>query len=430
MAFQGWERNLASLLGSNPKLKQFIKVTYQYLNFYMFRERGFQYKATAGCKLQSPESWAGVEEIDSEHLFGYYDKSPWSPDGRHFLLQCLSSRTRNTNTRILALDSLDNRVVNLGKSTAWNFQQGSMLQWGNASGQQVALFNDFEGDDLITRIVDCEGKEISRLPLPVQAYHPDTGKIISINYNLLLDNRVDYAYNALAKNQNVSPRHDGLFLMDLEKKNPELRIPLEWFSKHQPRADMASSNHWLNHAMFSPSGRKLLIMHRWGTGHRRTSRLYCVPVDKGEPTLLLDMDMVSHYSWLDDNRIITYCRSNNGDAYYVVDVETTEAVQVMNPEVMLLGDGHPSISAVTNLVISDTYPDRQGTQQLHAFDPDQIEKPLMPILRVAHSPAFHGDQRCDLHPRWHPTESMIAFDSVLSGKRRCWIVDCGELFTG
>ncbi len=328
--------------------------------------------------------------------------------------------------RILALDRDQRRVRHLGESAAWNFQQGSMLQWLAGAAEPTVVFNDFAGDDLVTRLVNLEGHEVHRLPLPVQALHGESGAAASINYNALLTNRIDYAYSRPARNQDRPAAKDGLFLLDVASGAVSLRLPLPWFLEQAPRPDMASARHWLNHAMFSPSGRHLVVMHRWGTDRWRRSRLYSVPTAGGEPTLLLDRDMVSHYHWLDDRRIVAYCRADQGDAYYVLDAETAAAIRIDNAPLQALGDGHPAVARGRGLVVTDTYPDRRGVQALVVFDPVAAGGTLLEVARLAHSPAYHGHERCDLHPRWHPDRGQIAVDSVLDGRRRCWILDADE----
>jgi len=192
---------------------------------------------------------------------------------------------------------------------------------------------------------------------------------------------------------------------------------------------MKGANHWLNHAMFSPSGQKLIIMHRWGIDRWRRSRLYCVGMNHETPVLLLDDEMISHYHWLDERRIIAYCRAGSGDGYYVIDAENRQSVLVDSPELQSLGDGHPAVTTNNSLVVTDTYPDRRGVQALSVFSPDTPSIPPLTVARVAHSPAYHGHQRCDLHPRWHPTEAIISIDSVLDGRRRCWVLDCRDMLS-
>ncbi len=307
--------------------------------------------------------------MPGETLFGYYDKTPWSSDGRYFLLHGLHSRNRTNSAAIICLDRMEHRLVQLAETSAWNFQQGAMLQWACRDGNPVIVFNDFEGDSLVGRVVDLHGQKLETLPLPIQAIHPGTGQVISLNCNRLLDNRPDYAYVRRASNFAADDDHDGVFALSLSSPTPRLLVPLAWFRAHRPRGDMAGARHWLNHAMFSPSGEHLLVMHRWGLGGRRLSRLYTIELSTGHPTLLLDQDMISHYHWLDDASVIAYCRSDAGDRYYRLDVRTRAAAPVQLAGLQHLGDGHPAVSSATGLVATDTYPNRRGVQCLSLFAP-------------------------------------------------------------
>lgn len=424
MSLGALEKRVARGLNRFPLVKRLGKRGYQWLGYLASGNVRFRSATEPGVRLTTPEAWAGVEPLPGEHFFGYYDKSPWNPDCGRFLLHSSRSRRRSDPIEIVMLDARAHAAVSLARTHAWNVQQGSMTQWLSHGGEELVVFNDFEGDDLIARIVDPAGRERSRLPMPVQALHPASGRIVSLNYNRLFDHRVDYAYARKAANQALPVDRDGLFLMGPGGGTPRLRVGLDWFLAERPRPCMAGADHWLNHAMFSPSGRDFIVMHRWGRSAWRKSRLYRVPVDDGDPTLLLDEDMISHYHWMDDRHVVAYCRCDGRDGYFVIDAFAGRTRAVPDAQLQEFGDGHPAVDPADGRAVTDTYPGRRGVQTLSVFRPDSGG--VATLGAFAHSPRYHGPDRCDLHPRWRPDGGAVSFDSVLDGRRRSWILELGD----
>ena len=64
---------IASKLNKNPKLKRFLKNAYQITGEIL------------SDKKTSPNSITCVSNPEYEHLFGYYDKSPWDASGNNII---------------------------------------------------------------------------------------------------------------------------------------------------------------------------------------------------------------------------------------------------------------------------------------------------------------------------------------------------------
>ena len=60
----------------------------------------------------------------------------------------------------------DDRWISLGRSTAWNWQQGCMLQWLPGS-ESTVLWNDREGDHFVCRLLDVKTQKGRTIPYPV-----------------------------------------------------------------------------------------------------------------------------------------------------------------------------------------------------------------------------------------------------------------------
>lgn len=80
------------------------------------------------------------------HWFGYYDKLQFSPDNRFVLSNRVSFEGRSpTGEDVIEVGMVDlqdkDKWIPLGKSNAWCWQQGCMLQWIPGSESKV-IWND------------------------------------------------------------------------------------------------------------------------------------------------------------------------------------------------------------------------------------------------------------------------------------------------
>ncbi len=94
------------------------------------------------------------------HWFGYYDKLQFDPTGRYCLGMEVDFEHRSPRPddviQIGMVDLKDNdRWIELGKSTAWCWQQGCMLQWVPGSKTTV-LWNDRDNDRYVCRILNVQ----------------------------------------------------------------------------------------------------------------------------------------------------------------------------------------------------------------------------------------------------------------------------------
>src|SRR5215468_8364840 len=111
------------------------------------------------------------------HWFGYYDKLEFDPTGRYVLGMEVDFEHRAPkpddliHVGMVDLHS-DDRWIELGRTTAWCWQQGCMLQWIPGSATEV-LWNDREGTNYVCRILDVKTKTQRTIPHPIHTLSPD-----------------------------------------------------------------------------------------------------------------------------------------------------------------------------------------------------------------------------------------------------------------
>ena len=438
-AYRGLERGVARALESLPWVRSSVRAAYRRANYVYFHERGFRCELHPAARIESATEWCGGSlRAERGVFFGYFDKSPWSPDMRRAIVHRVAADGRRA--AVLVLDREARRCSVVGDSSAWTHQQGSMAQWLPCDGGRSLLFNDCVGGVLMTRIVtiangahDADATEERRALYPVQAVHPRAPVALSLNYRRLASVGSEYGYAADASNfaPDQSPERDGLWRVDLTSGEGVLVVRLADLVANAPRPETAGSRHQVNHALYSPSGRRYLFLHRWTGPRGRFSRLYVANDDGGgdgggKPRLLLDDRMVSHYAWLDETRVLAWARTREaGDGYHVIDVATGARQRLGAGVLDVYGDGHPSLSPDGRWLVTDSYPDRGRQRHLLLYD-------LAAGTRVDvgrfHAPwRFDGAERCDLPPRWSPDGRAICSDSAHAGPRRTYFVDVHAL---
>lgn len=418
------ERQAAKALDALPQLKQLAKSTYQNLNYLYFGKRGFQLALNPQVELLTPLEWAGIESELEQLFFGYYDKSPWSPDMKKSLFHRLK---QDGNLEIILFDREKQISKVVGISSTWSSQQGSMVQWIPGNKDKL-IFNDLVDKKLSARIINLEKDQEYTIPYPIQTLNPNGKEALILNYKRLDSLRPEYGYAVAADNfsPNQSLEEDGIWQVNLESGEGKLILSLAKLKENQARSEMVNSNHKVNHIMYSPAGTKFVFMHRWIGSQGKFSRLYVANNDGGDLRLLLDDRMVSHYSWRDEEYLLAWARTKEaGDHYYLINAITGKWEIIGKGVLDIYGDGHPSFSPDQRWIITDTYPDRARQQHLLLYEIKTGN--LTEIGRFFEPLKFNGPKRCDLHPRWSPDGKMISIDSSHEGTRMTYFLDISSL---
>ena len=414
------ERTVAKYLEAFPGVRNAAKTVYHRLNYLYFAEQNFQLSLHPQVQLLTPAQWAGIEPDSGELFFGYYDKSPWSPDLNRAVFHRLSS---DNQVEIKVYNRKQHICQTIGVSPTWNYQQGSMAQWLPGSEGEKIVFNDLVDGNLAARIISVDNSEESIIPMPTQTIHPNGKEALAINYRRL-DGVSEYGYAVEASNFSLNQplEQDGIWRVDLESGSQELIVDLATLVAHQPRPEMADAEHQINHLVYSPQGTRFIFMHRWTGPQGRFSRMYVANADGSDWRLILDDRLVSHYSWRDEEYLLTWSRIEEvGDRYYLINGVTGEWQIVGDGVLNVHGDGHPSYSPDRRWIVTDTYPNRARQRQLLLYEVETNQ--VIEIGRFLAPWQFDDDRRCDLHPRWSPDGTMLSIDSAHEGKRFTYMLD-------
>lgn len=418
------ERKIARSLESFPILRQGLKTIYQRANYYLSSERTkTQYFIDSRVKLINPFE----QYSDTPCFFGYYDKKPWSSDMRYMLFHKLSNN--NKTIEIMLYDYLSNKMLTIGSSIAWNYQQGSMVQWVPSTLSNELIYNICHQGILSAQIINIDDNTGRIIPSTIQSLHLTKYEALTLNYKRLYKLRPEYGYSCECNryNGNEDLANDGIWKVDLNTGETELLISLYHLSTFEnSKYYMKNAQHKVNHIIYSPTGNRFVFMHRWFEATGKYSRLYVMDNDGTNLKLLMDERMISHYHWYDDNHIVVYGRiAEEGDRFYLVNVLDGTYKIVVKDILDKNGDGHPTFSFDRKWLVTDTYPDRARFQHLYLVH--MPTETVYELGRFFHPWKYVDATRCDLHPRWSPDGRFISIDSVFSGIRQSYIIDVSRL---
>lgn len=370
------------------------------------------------------------------HYFGYYDKTVWDASGRYVLANEVSFMDRQPNADdVLTVGLVDLQAGNqfrpLAETRAWNWQQGTMLQWVESAPERLIVHNHREEDRFVAIVRDIETGQSRTLPRPVCALSRDGRYAVSLNYARIHQARPGYGYLGLPDpwQDQGAPDDDGIYWMDMATGEDRLIISHAQVAAIRHEEGMEDTKHWFNHLVWSPDGSRFAFLHRWRPqgGRGWKTRLFTANPDGSDIYCLADHDMVSHYDWCGSDKVLAWARQRGiGDRYFLF-TDRTDQVEVVG-EGVLTTDGHCSYSPDGRWILTDTYPDREHRRTLILFRPADGRR--VDLGRFYSPPELGGPIRCDLHPRWNRDGTQVCIDSAHEGERQMYVLDVSGILHG
>ncbi|MCC7204065.1 MAG: hypothetical protein IT441_03225, partial [Phycisphaeraceae bacterium] len=325
-----------------------------------------------------------------------------------------------------------------GRTRAWNFQQGSLLQW-LASEPDACVYNVFEEGRFGCCVQNVVTGKRRVLPRAVGNVSRDGVKALCVNMPRLYDFRAGYGYVQLPDPfANVAtPPEDGVFVMDVASGNARLAASLAEIAAFLEGCgeDVRGRKLLVNHVTFNPSAARYLML----------VRTFPLPDEEKWATYLLTGDAsggglrrhevwgaASHYHWRDDDRMLFYAKAQAGKTLDLALIsDATGQRELIDPD-FFQGDGHCSYSPDGRWILYDSYP--QGppdfARVLQVYSLDRREGLTLGRFRSERSTPRTVDLRCDLHPRWTPGSDSITFDSIHEGFRGIYWADLRSVMRG
>ena len=203
------------------------------------------------------------------YFFGYYDKSPLNIDNTKLLSHRVSFDGRDVQDGDIAeigyFDLNTNEFIKIDETLAWNWQQGSQLQWLPPKFDQEIIYNSIKDDNFISIIYNIRTNKKRTIPFPIYVVHPNGQEALGINYERHYWCRGGYNYQNIKNKKWDKPYHkeDGIFKIDLEKETVKLIVNIVDVVENNKLSEFETCNNWLEHLMYSPSGDRFMFFHRW-----------------------------------------------------------------------------------------------------------------------------------------------------------------------
>jgi len=369
------------------------------------------------------------------YFFGYYDLLSYDADDRRHLFNKVSLDYRdrlpgaNDVNQLGYVDTQTGETTVFAETTAWNFQQGAMLQWNPAAPNEEVIYNIRDGKEFRAVVHNLKTGKKRICERAVANVSPDGKWGLAINMPRVFDFRPGYGYgdagDPLA--DVATPDNDGVYLVNMETGASKLIIDYARIAKEFPNEEFAGAKFVVNHITFNADSNRFLFLNRnfKREGDTRWATWLFTSDLEGNLYQLLDATMVSHYHWKDGKTILGYLCFDGVNGIFEIDDLTHKGVEVGDQQVYR-GDIHTLYSPDRRYYIGDGYPDKEAMRHIYIRD-NQTGEMVELYKEYSTAPAII-DNRCDLHNIWSHDGKRISYDSTANGIREIAELDVSFLY--
>ena len=385
-----------------------------------------------------------VTQGPMHHFFGYFGLQPWDSSGRFLLCLevALHDRPPKADDKAIVgmVDLASSEFIPLAKTSAWNFQQGAMVQWMPKRIDSEIIYNDRRDGRVVSTILNVQTGERRTIPYPVSAVSHDGKTALSLDFGRLQRIRPGYGYAGL-DDPFTGQRHpagDGVRLVDLETCEGEVVVSLsDVLRVYRKSSEIRNQTLCFNHTIYNTDDTRFAFLVQWRSHvipkWVRVWRLnklvnvgsiiFAASLDGSDLTWLSGFEGVSHFDWLDSEEILMWARRKGEEHFFLI--HGRDGSYRVVGENFLNEDGHCSFSPDRKWVLLDGCPDKNRCTELKLFK--WREQRLFLLGRFYSPPLYTGEIRCDLHPRWNRNGAKVCFDSTHDGTRQVYVADVSHI---
>lgn len=405
---------------------------------------------------------------DGFYLHTFYNKCPWSADGRYFAVTRLPAQKAKAAwgdmADVCVIDLQEQSIRTVYRTKAWGYQLGANIQWRYGSNRYLYT------NDIIERRVVCVRIDIRDHTAVVYAgakydLAPDNRSVISPQ--LMNMNVTQYGYSVpdppSGRPVPFTPeeiQREGLWKTDLETNRESLLVPFSEFiaRSENDHAFYSKAVPYLFHSQFNRQNTRILQVFRAQVDHKgRNACLFSLNADGTQVKQCLGMEKWNqkapggsgnHPNWHPDGEHVVmncvptwlgykdmrFCQFKyDGTDFRILSERHT-------------GSGHPSIDITGRYLLADAYPKQtyvvnaNGEIPIRLIDlPSDEEQILCTIAndvggKGAQYTAENSSQggsgyKLDPHPVWSPDRQNIAFNGAPEGKRQVYIADLKQVIS-
>lgn len=362
--------------------------------------------------IQTNYVCSAIGTPDRHCFFGYYDISPFNQKNEVIFLQLDKILNK---AEIVLHDREKNNCRIVTTTSAWNWQQGSRLRWYPKT-EDTIVFNDFKNGRYIARKLNIKTgqEEVINTPL----YDIDcNGKYgITLDFERLGVKRPGYGYTCQPYQEPQNLKGEGVDLVNFAKGTTERIVTYSDIADVLQLKRNDFRNNYINHLSFTPSGERFMFF--WLTVVENFHQAFLLVYDlKSKQIKPLETEgKVSHYLWLDEDHLLCTVYNKKQECRYVIYGLDGSKCHVFKA---IDYDGHP-IWYKDGLILTDSYPDRNGYQRLVVCNLETDE--TKQILETFQKPAISVERRTDLHPRYDAATDTICIDASPKGTRKFLLI--------
>lgn len=388
------------------------------------------------------EAYAITQGPQDHLLASYFGINSWSPDGRYVAVLGVDFSGRlpevTDSATVTLVDLQDNnKYIPISKTTCWNFQEAAMFHWLPWE-DGLCAFNDCRDGKYVTVLLNWKTGQERIVNRPVSAINATGEWAISLNYARLRKCRPDYGYAGEGQDpmlDQVWPENDGLWLINLKTGEEKMILSVAQARLLMPEITSKDGLAYFCHTIISPDASKVFFLartvqnfseqladrgyvYRWDTvsftvNNDGTNLRRCYP----------DGWQGSHFNWKDNETLVVTARWNGESvwSHTMFKVGEEDKVQHLAPGIMDW-DGHCIFSPDGKFISSDGYWNKAGYRSWVIM---RVEDQAICSIGAYFVPEDYKEQysRCDLHPRWRPDGTQLAFNSVHEGTRQVYLRD-------
>ena len=381
--------------------------------------------STAALAAKPPELDLEVEQITfgpKHHFFGYIGQSktiPWNASGRYILALRTGYHDHmpepGAAADVVLIDTeRANKVVQIDRSRAWNFQQGTMFYWNPASAATQFFFNDRDPDTnrIFTVLFDIrENKRVrefrySDTPVANSGVAQDGSAFLAINYARMARLRpvTGYPGGFDWTTGRKAPDDDGIFIIDPQSGEKRLLVSFERLAElvRPEKPDVDEASLYINHTLWNRPGDRIYFYLRGRVG-KSTMRINvpCTIKPDGTGLTAHKTFIGGHPEWGHGNQVI----GQLDDRQVLYDVDSKEIVgRLGTPEIIPKPGADISFSPDGNW-LANGFGGQGGKNYyvlLRLTDGANIRS-----QGFSRGPYQSGELRIDPAPRWNRTSDAI-----------------------
>jgi len=360
----------------------------------------------------------------AHYFFGYYDLP--ASQGRKHLCHRVSFMDRLPTAKDIAqLGYLENgEFVPFAETTAWNFQQGALLQYHRFKADTV-FYNTFHNNRVCTAQHNYATGSISYTDRAAATISPDGNRGLAVNFGRIFAFRPGYGYAGCTDPWEScnAPAEDGVFLIDMNKGTSQLIVNYQTLA--EASGFTPDQKVLVNHINFGPDSDHYVALVRNfpAPGQPLSWSTTLILGDcQGNVTPVLRNTYVSHYCWAGPDSLIAHCTvEGEKKSLYRLELSLKEWVEYDMPYFHEPGltDIHCNLYPDGTFLIGDGYP-KDGYRPIQYYHiPTGTAKTL---LYVRTDEPDSWDIRCDLHNRYVFDGAAISFDTTHNDCRQIALI--------